>query len=98
MARRRDPMADLEQVVGMREHERPVVQVEDIELDQVAPALHPPPERPQGVLGLERGGALVADPEEGAALCQQGSPACARRRLRSRRAARPRPSGGTPRA
>ena len=59
-------VADLEQVVRVREHERPVVQVEDVELDQVAAQLDAAPQGAQGVLGLERGGALVADPERAA--------------------------------
>ena len=45
----------------MGQHQRPVVQLEDVELDQVAAELHRPGERAQRVLGRERRSALVAD-------------------------------------
>ena len=54
-------VADLQQVVRMGQHERPVVQLEDVELDQVAAELDRAGERAQRVLRLEGGSALVAD-------------------------------------
>ena len=47
----------------MCKHERAVGEVEHVELDQVDAELDGPPERPERVLGLERGGSLVADDE-----------------------------------
>ena len=54
-------VADLQQIVRMGQHERPVVQLEDVELDQVAAELDRPGERAQRVLGLEGRSTLVAD-------------------------------------
>src|SRR5581483_12489013 len=59
-------VADLEEIVRMGEDERPVVQVEHVELDEVAAELHRAPDRPQRVLRLQRGGALVADSKRSA--------------------------------
>ena len=73
-------VADLEQVVRVGDHERPVVQLEHVELDQVAAQLDRPDERAQRVLGLEGGGALVADAQRPAV----GSDA-RRKRIRDRR-------------
>src|SRR5438067_9343186 len=52
----------------MCEHERPVGEVEYIELDEVDVELQCPLERSDGVLGLESGCAAMADP--------QGTPTC----------------------
>src|SRR5436309_13166664 len=52
----------------MCEHERPVGEVEYIELDEVDVELQCPLECSDGVLGLERGCAAMADP--------QGTPTC----------------------
>ena len=54
-------VAHLPEVVGVRKHERPVVEIEDVELDDVAAELNCPLERLERVLGSERGGAFVAD-------------------------------------
>ena len=48
----------------MGEHERPV-ELEHVELDQVAAELDRERERGDRVLGRERRGAAVADPQQG---------------------------------
>ena len=63
-------VADLQQIVGMRQHERPVVQLEDVELDEVASELHRAGERSQRVLGLEGRSTLVADAQRPCASLQ----------------------------
>src|SRR5436190_20821809 len=50
-------------VVGMREHQGPVCEVEHVELDKVDAELNGPPEGRERVLRLERGRATVPDPE-----------------------------------
>ena len=57
-------MADLGKVVRVREHERPVREVEHVELDRVDTARERGLERPQRVLGRDRGGAAVADADQ----------------------------------
>src|SRR5437763_7444965 len=57
-------VADLVQVVRMREHERPVLQIEDVELEHVATELNRELERAQRVLGRERRGTAVPDAGE----------------------------------
>ena len=60
----RGAVAHLAQVVRVREDERPVGEVEDVELQHVAAELHRELERRERVLGRERGGAAVADARE----------------------------------
>ena len=55
-------MADLGKVVRVREHERPVREVEHVELDRVDTACERGLERAQRVLGRDRRRAAVADP------------------------------------
>jgi hypothetical protein len=50
------------------------VQVENVEFDHVAAQLDAALQGAQGVLGLERGGALVADPERAAVSSQVHRP------------------------
>jgi hypothetical protein len=57
----RRAVADLQQVVRVREDERAVLQLEHVELDEVAAEVDRARERAQGVLRLERRRALVAD-------------------------------------
>ena len=57
-------MAHLEQVVGMGDHERPVRQVEDVELDRVYPRRERHLEGSQRILRRDRRGAAVADLEQ----------------------------------
>ena len=57
----RGAVAHLVEPVGVGEHERPARKVEDVELDQVDALRDRRPERAQGVLRRERGGAAVGD-------------------------------------
>jgi hypothetical protein len=54
-------VAHFPEIVRVREHERTVVEIVDVELDDVAAELDCPLERLERVLGSKRGGALVAD-------------------------------------
>ena len=60
----RRAVAHLAQVVGVREDEGAVGEVEDVELEHVAPELHRERERLQCVLGREGGGATMTDAGE----------------------------------
>ena len=58
----RGPVAHLLQVIGVRQHERPARQVENVELDHVDAHLDRRPESVQRVLGSEGCRAAVTDP------------------------------------
>src|SRR5205823_2461499 len=57
-------VADLVQVVRMREHERPVLQIEDVELEHVATELDGERQGSQRVLWRQRGRTAVPDAGE----------------------------------
>ena len=67
----RGAVAHLLEVVGVREHERPALEVEDVELDQVDAHLDGRPERAKGVLGSERRRAAMTDAEHAAGRAVQ---------------------------
>ena len=62
-----DAVAHLEELVRVGEHERAVVEVEDVELDEVDADFDRAPKRSNGVLGPERRGAAMADPQHAGA-------------------------------
>jgi hypothetical protein len=57
-------VADLEQIVGVREHERAIREVEDVELEHVAAELDRKLQAAQCVLACERRRAAVANAGE----------------------------------
>src|SRR4029450_4721441 len=59
-------VTDLVQIVRVRQHERPVVEVEDVELEHVTAEVDCELERRDGVLGGERRRAAMPDPRKGA--------------------------------
>ena len=59
-------VADFEEIVGVREHERAVVEVEHVELDEVAAELQRAPQRAERVLRLEGGRTFVANSQRAA--------------------------------
>ena len=61
----RGAVAHLVEVIGVREHERPARQVENVELDQVDAHLDRRAERAQRVLGSEGRRAAVTDAQHG---------------------------------
>ena len=64
-------VADLVEVVGMRDHERPARQVEHVELDRVDARVDGGLERAQRVLGRKRRRAAVPHPERPVAVAAQ---------------------------
>ena len=57
------PVTDLVEMIGVGENERPVPEVEDIELDQVDARIDGGPKRVECVLRRQGRGAAVTDPE-----------------------------------
>ena len=55
----------------MREHERAVGEVEDVELDEIDPDLDRSFERAESVLPPESGGASMGDPQEAVATAKR---------------------------
>ena len=68
---RRGTVTHLLEAVGVREHERPPLEVEDVELDQVDAHLDGRPERAKGVLGSERRRAAMTDAQHAAGRAVQ---------------------------
>ena len=64
----RRPVADLVQVVGVREDERASPEIEDVELDEVDAEVDRGAEGAQRVLGRQSRSAPVADPQDGVAV------------------------------
>ena len=63
-ATRGGAVADLVEVVGVREHERAASEIEDVELDQIDSGRDGRAKRAQRVLRGERRGPAVPDPDE----------------------------------
>ena len=63
-------VAHFEQIVRVGEHERAVGEVEHVELDEVDIELHGAAEGRQRVLGLERRGAAMTDPQHAGAAAK----------------------------
>ena len=68
---RRGTVTHLLEAVGVREHERPPLEVENVELDQVDAHLDGRPERAKGVLGSERRRAAMTDAQDAAGRAVQ---------------------------
>ena len=67
----RGTVAHLLEVIGVREHERPALEVENVELDQVDAHLDRRPERAKRVLGSERRRAAMTDAQHAAGRAVQ---------------------------